>query len=907
MNSSLNLIAVLFLAAGSAAAEQTSAGKTVVLTLAGGVKLEMVRIPAGTFQMGSPETERGRSGDEGPAHTVNINYDFYMGKYEVTQAQWQALMKTKPYKIYGIGDNYPVFRVSWNDCQAFISALNQLNVGFFRLPSEAEWEYACRAGTKSRFYFGNSPGCGDYCQDCEAGAMQGKRSDYMWYCGDNVRDGEPEFGAKPVGQKLPNGFGLYDMSGNVWEWCQDEYHFNYEGAPTDGSAWQQRAGAPRVLRGGAWDYQARYCRSACRCGYSAERGYTFHGFRLVWLPYSRESEQWYGSWPAIFTADNIVSYQSEFGGWPKNMGFAKHGYQGEKFTRNWGTTIDNGATHTQMAFLARVYHATGKKRFRDSFIRGLDYLLEAQYDNGGWPQRYPLDKVGNDYGDYITFNDDAMVGVMRLMRDIADKKPRYSFIDKERRKKVETAVRKGLQCILNCQVVVDGKRSIWPQQCDEKTLEPRAARAFEPVSICSRESVSVINFLMEIERPSETIIDAIQSAVAWLDENKTIVRQAGINETNGRAMWARFYEIKSSRPLFAGTDAKVKHSLAEVDKDKRTGYSYLGGYASLLLSRDYPAWQKKWAPGKNVLEKSKKSPGKPVRIVESDEGFTFYEGEKKVLFYQRRPKSLDGKYTRCNYIHPVYGLDGEVLTEDFPGDHRHHRGIFWAWHELLIGAQKVGDGWSIEDFSMDVHNAKILKTESALAALKVEVLWKSPHWTDAQGRQKPFIKETTAISVHRASQDFRKIDFRINLLALADGVRIGGADNEKAYGGFSARIRLPKGIRFTCRDGEVEPVRLPVEAGPWLDFSGHFRKQGEISGLAILCHRSLPRYPPQWILRRKRSMQNAVYPGREPVLLSREKPVVLRYRLIVHRGKLTQGKLDQLQAQYNAEKFPPPE
>jgi len=575
-------------------------GKTVVIPMPGGVKIDMVPIPSGSFRMGSRKSERGRSKDEGPRHKVKIDYQFYMGKYEVTQAQWLSLMKIKPFKIYGIGDDYPVFKVSWNHCRQFIGAINQLGPGLFRLPSEAEWEYACRAGTKSRFYFGDSVQGDDYCDNCAAGKLPGRRGDYMWYCGNNVRDGEPEFGCKPVGQKLPNAFGLYDMSGNVWEWCRDEYHFNYKGAPTDGSAWQERDGAPRVLRGGAWDYRAEYCRSACRCGYSADKGYTFHGFRLVWFPYRKGSDEWFNSWHAVQIGDNIVSYQSQWGGWPKNMRFSEHGYQGEKFTRNWGATIDNSATFTQLAFLAKVYHATGKKRFKNSFLRGLDYLIKAQYDNGGWPQRYPLDRVGNDYGDYITFNDSAMIGVMRLMRDIAHRKPQYSFLDDKRRRNCQTAVEKGIQCILNCQMIIDGKRSVWGQQHDEKTLQPRAARAFEPVAVCSRESVAIVQFLMEIENPSPQIVQAIQNAVAWFDQNKMMAGEGA----DAYPTWARFYEIKSSRAVYAGTDASVKFSLAEIDKDKRTGYSYGGEYATLLLVRDYPAWQKKWAPGKNVLAES---------------------------------------------------------------------------------------------------------------------------------------------------------------------------------------------------------------------------------------------------------------------------------------------------------------
>ena len=289
-----------------------------------------------------------------------------------------------------------------------------------------------------------------------------------------------------------------------------------------------------------------------------------------------------------------------------------------------------------------------------------------------------------------------------------------------------------------------------------------------------------------------------------------------------------------------------------------------------------------------------------MQIIQTDQGYAITEGEKKVLFYQQIPKSLQGKHTRSNYVHPLYGLDGEILTEDFPQDHPHHRGIFWAWHQLLIGEKKVGDGWSIIDFSMDVYDADILPMDPHSAALKVQVHWNSPLWTDENGRQKPFISETTIIRAHRAEGDIRKIDFEISLLALADNVRIGGAENEKAYGGFSTRIRLPEGTTFIGPTGPVEPIRTPIEDGPWMDFSANFHPD-KISGLAILCHKSLPKYPQLWILRRKRSMQNPVYPGREPVLLSREKPITLRYRLITHRGPTNPEILNKLQAEYNAQ------
>jgi formylglycine-generating enzyme required for sulfatase activity len=216
--------------------------------------IEMVYIPPGRFMMGSTNG----SGDEKPVHEVTISQIFYMGRYEVTQAQWQAVMGNNPSYFKDCGGNCPVEQVSWDDAQAFINKLNEANDGFkYRLPSEAEWEYACRAGTTGDYYAGDV-------------------DDIGWY--------EDNSGKKTraVGGKQPNAFGLYDMSGNVWEWCRDWHHPNYEGAPSDGSAWlsasEQRY---RVLRGGSWFFSAAALRSAYRYDVTPDSRYGYVGFRVV--------------------------------------------------------------------------------------------------------------------------------------------------------------------------------------------------------------------------------------------------------------------------------------------------------------------------------------------------------------------------------------------------------------------------------------------------------------------------------------------------------------------------------------------------------------------------------------------------------------------------------------------------
>lgn len=180
--------------------------------------------------------------NEGPQHQVTITQPFYLGKYPVTQAQWQAVMGSNPSYFSGKPNN-PVERISWNDCREFIEKLNQMKQGTFRLPTEAEWEYACRAGTKVRFYWGDDP---NYTQIEE----------YAWY--DQNSNGQTQ----EVGQKRSNAFGLYDMSGNVWKWCQDWYGSYNSNTQVDPAGVGN--GQFRVLRGGGWGDGARYCRSAPR-------------------------------------------------------------------------------------------------------------------------------------------------------------------------------------------------------------------------------------------------------------------------------------------------------------------------------------------------------------------------------------------------------------------------------------------------------------------------------------------------------------------------------------------------------------------------------------------------------------------------------------------------------------------
>jgi formylglycine-generating enzyme required for sulfatase activity len=235
--------------------------------LGGGVKMELVWVPAGSFQMGSPDSGVGREPDEGPVHTVELD-GFWMGMYEVTQEQYEAVTGTNPSNFFKREKN-PVETVSWNDAADFCRKVTD-KVGrassparTFRLPTEAEWEYACRAGSTTRFCFGDSDsGLGDY----------------AWYNGNSGNQ------THPVGAKKPNAWGLYDMHGNVWEWCGDWYADKYDSGATknpQGASSGEYRGEYRVLRGGTSGSYPFDCRSASRLGYDLSIATVSVGFRVV--------------------------------------------------------------------------------------------------------------------------------------------------------------------------------------------------------------------------------------------------------------------------------------------------------------------------------------------------------------------------------------------------------------------------------------------------------------------------------------------------------------------------------------------------------------------------------------------------------------------------------------------------
>jgi formylglycine-generating enzyme required for sulfatase activity len=226
--------------------------------------MEFVLIPAGSFEMGCSEGDGDCEEDEKPRHSVTISQSFYMGKYEVTQGQWKAVMGTNPSYFKNCGDNCPVEQVSWEDAQEYIKKLcekENMEPCKYRLPTEAEWEYSARAGSKTKYYWGES------ISDA-----------YLWY------DGNSGGTTHPVGQKKPNAWGLYDMSGNVWEWNEDWYDSGYYGKSPSSDPKGAESGSNRVQRGGSWDSNVRYCRSSLRDYSTPAVRYDYLGFRLAWTP-----------------------------------------------------------------------------------------------------------------------------------------------------------------------------------------------------------------------------------------------------------------------------------------------------------------------------------------------------------------------------------------------------------------------------------------------------------------------------------------------------------------------------------------------------------------------------------------------------------------------------------------------
>jgi len=317
-------------------------------------------------------------------------------------------------------------------------------------------------------------------------------------------------------------------------------------------------------------------------------------------PLLKKPAEWFRGDECGGLTRNILSWQAAEGGWPKNTDTTKP-FAGERGKLQG--TFDNGATTGELRFLARRFAATQDRDCQSAFARGLAHILLAQYPNGGWPQYAP--PPPNKYHRHITFNDHTMVRLMDFVREAATAKE-YEFVEPAQRAAAQGAFDRGVDCILKCQIRVNGKLTAWCAQHDEVDYSPRPARTFELASLSGSESVGITRLLMSLPHPRPEVVSAIEAAVAWMESAK--IRGLRVVETkteNGAKdvvvqedaaappLWARFYEIETGRPVFAGRDGVKKYALAEIEQERRTGYSWLGPYAQSLLEKEYPEWQRR--------------------------------------------------------------------------------------------------------------------------------------------------------------------------------------------------------------------------------------------------------------------------------------------------------------------------
>lgn len=306
-------------------------------------------------------------------------------------------------------------------------------------------------------------------------------------------------------------------------------------------------------------------------------------------------------------ADNVLLYQQTTGGWPKNIFMPAELTQEERTAviasqNNVNeSTIDNSATGTEIRYLARTYLATHDEKYKKAVLNGIQYLFNAQYTNGGWPQFYPRPK---GYYTHITYNDNAIINVMNLLREVYEKQAPYTFIPEEVCKQARQAFDKGIGCILNTQVRQNGKLTVWCAQHDRETLLPAKARAYELPSLSGQESDDIVLLLLSLPNPSPEVIASIEGAVAWFKEVQInglakayFTNDAGEKDyrmvtcTNCEPLWARFYELNTNRPFFCDRDGIKRYNLSEIGYERRNGYSWYNN-AGIKLLKKYEQWRK---------------------------------------------------------------------------------------------------------------------------------------------------------------------------------------------------------------------------------------------------------------------------------------------------------------------------
>jgi len=332
-------------------------------------------------------------------------------------------------------------------------------------------------------------------------------------------------------------------------------------------------------------------------------------------PLEREPA-WYGSDEAAAIAATMLSFQTPSGGWSKNQNRSgPPRLPGQRYSNNAETmtvgsgsfdeprdrywtfvgTLDNDATHTEIRFLARVNQQRPNEACRAAILKGLNYLLMAQYPNGGWPQNYPLE---GGFHDGITFNDEAVSEAAALLQEVAEAKPGFAFVPEPLRRQAGAAATRAVDLILAAQVEVQGRLTGWPQQIDALTLAPISARNYEPRGLASAESAGVLLFLMQQPHPTPAMKAAVDAGIAWLQaqalrdhaftmtpDGRKLIAQPGAGP-----LWARVYDIATGRPIFGDWPKTIHDDVNEISKGRRNGYAWWGVWPQKALDA-YPGWK----------------------------------------------------------------------------------------------------------------------------------------------------------------------------------------------------------------------------------------------------------------------------------------------------------------------------
>lgn len=328
---------------------------------------------------------------------------------------------------------------------------------------------------------------------------------------------------------------------------------------------------------------------------------------------AKPGDAWFAGEEAGQLAKTILSYQTPAGGWSKHTGYSKGPRQpGMQWTSqnepgkppHYVATFDNRSTTEQLQFLAGVWQATKREDCRAGFVKGLNYILAAQFPNGGWPQVFPLE---GGYHDNITLNDDALTHILELLQAIGNHEPRFAFLDQPQREQAAAALAAGIRCVLKAQVRQDGKLTVWCAQHDALTLQPARARALEPPTLSGSESAHLLKFLMTIPHPSPELVISIDSGLAWLERVKITglakTERDGktayeANPASTEVYWARFYDLTTSKPVFPGRDGVLYESFAAMAAKNKLGYDFYTTQPGSILTNSQKKWRRMLASEK---------------------------------------------------------------------------------------------------------------------------------------------------------------------------------------------------------------------------------------------------------------------------------------------------------------------